>query len=985
LIEAVVMGCPVPLGPPKRRLLLALLALECGRPVSVDRLVDLVWADPPRAARRVVFAHIARLRAALAGAAAYGVELVSAPSGYLLRVDPSRVDAHRFERQVAASAGVADRAARSRLLREALELWRGSALEGLAEGSGAQSLAQGLEILRLSALETRIAADLDAGLHGVLVGELTQLVAEHPLRERMVGQLMLALYRCGDISGALEVYRRARGDLATQLGVDPGDELTALHTALLRRDPSLAAAPPALVSAHWDPGTAASADDPSQTDDPPQSGAPDPVPRQLPAAIRHFAGRSDQLKVLHDLLDHEATIGGALAVVAISGTAGVGKTALAVHFSHRAAHRFPDGQLYVNLRGFDASSSPVHPAAAARIFLDALGVPPARVPADSEACLAMYRSRLADTRTLIVLDNARDAEQVRPLLPGAPRCLVLVTSRDRLPGLVALDGALPLALDLLATDEARELLALRLGAERVATQRRAADELIDLCARLPLALNIAAARAIVQSDVQLAVLAARLRDARRRLDLLSTGESVADLRAVFSWSYQALETQAARLFRLLSLHPGPDIAVAAAAGLAALPRERACAALDALTRAHLISEHAPGRYAFHDLLRAYSTEQTRCDDPDDQRREAAHRMLDYYLHCAHHAARILDPHANPVGLERPRPGVILEPAMDRETALGWFAAERAVLPAVSARAAETGFPAEAWRLAWSFTDFFDRQGYWHDLAAAHGIALNAALQLGDRKGQAHAHRGIARADVRLGRYDIAHDHLKLALDLHGALADHEGQAGAHRSLAWLYERQGRYDEALAHARYAFDHSGAAGDRIQHARDLNAVGWLHALLGDHDAALARCDKALAQHRELGDDYGEAGTLDSLGYLNHHVGRHDRAAACYTQAIALCRDLGDRYNEADILSRLGDTWLAADNPGAARDAWRQALEILRDLGHCDTAKVRRKLRETGYDPPRGRAAIGDEKPYDGVDAPTTTHRYPMRTSPRSSSSR
>ncbi len=922
-IEAVVNGRTVHLGPPKRRLLLALLALECQHAVSVDRLVDLMWDVPPQAARRVVFAHIARLRAALAGAAAYGVQLLSTPSGYVLQVDSAHVDAHRFQRQVAAAAGVADPVARARLLREALELWQGSALEDPAAGPGAQSLARGLENLRLSAVEERIAAELAAGLHAVVVSELTQLVAQHPVRERLVGQLMLALYRCGDISAALQVYRRARADLATQLGVDPSGELTALHSSLLRRDPSLAAPP---------------------TGVPQESRAPEPAPRQLPSSIRHFTGRADQLKLLHDLLDHGNAGGGLLAAVVISGTAGVGKTALAVHFSHQAAHRFPDGQLYVNLRGFDPAACPLQPAAAARLFLDTLGVPPARIPADPDACLAMYRSRLADTRTLIVLDNARDAEQVRPLLLGAPRCLVLVTSRDRLSGLVALDGALPLVLDLLTHDEARELVAARLSPERLAPQRQAAEELIELCARLPLALNLALARAAASTDTPLSTLTEQLHDTRRRLDLLSAGETAADLRAVLSWSYYALDASTARAFRLLGLHPGPDITAAAATPLTGLPHEQARTALEQLSRAHLLIESTPGRYAFHDLLRAYARERVLGDDTDDDRHAARHRMFDYYLHTAHTASILLNPHRQPITLSEPCIEVVPDHPADHDEALNWFTDEQSVLVAITRCAAETGFPDHSWRLAWTCTTFFERRGRWQDLATVQNIALDAARRAGDQDGRANAHYGLARAYSRLGRLDEAHTNFLDAIELFRDLGDRIRQARTHLGLAWIRDLQGRADDSLDHARQAHDLARTTENQAIQANALNAMGWYHAQLGDGHQALLHCRQALTLQQQLGDRNGQATTWDSLGYACHLIGEYQEALVCYRHALDLYSSLGDRYNEADTLTHLAETHQAVGNTAAAQDAWHNALNILDVLQHPNADRVRARLAHT-----------------------------------------
>jgi NB-ARC domain len=380
-----------------------------------------------------------------------------------------------------------------------------------------------------------------------------------------------------------------------------------------------------------------------------------PVPAQLPPAVPAFIGRDAELASLDALLHPKAAAAGPATVViaALSGTAGVGKSALAVHWAHRAAAQFPDGQLYVNLRGFDPDGAAMEPSEALRGFLDALGAPATRIPESLSAQAGLYRTLLAGKRILVVLDNAKDAGQVRPLLPGSPGCLAIVTSRNQLTGLVATDSAYAMTLDLLGSGDARELLALRLGSRRVAREPDAVDEIIAGCARLPLALTIAAARAAGSPSFPLAVLATELREATRALDPLNGGDPATDVRAVFSWSYHALTTDAARLFRRLGLHPGPDIALPAAASLAAIPQDRARALLGELTRAHLLAEHAPGRYAFHDLLRAYATELARAHDSQNVRNAAAHRVLDHYLHTGVLLVfRTADPLGPPLGRTR---------------------------------------------------------------------------------------------------------------------------------------------------------------------------------------------------------------------------------------------------------------------------------------------------------------------------------------------
>jgi tetratricopeptide (TPR) repeat protein len=603
--------------------------------------------------------------------------------------------------------------------------------------------------------------------------------------------------------------------------------------------------------------------------------------------------------------------------------------------------------LYVNLRGFDPGGAVMAPAEAVRRFLDALGVPAERIPADLDAQAGLYRSLLAGRRMLVVLDNARDGEQVRPLLPGVPGCVVVVTSRSDLSGLVAAAGADPLTLDLLTGPESWQLLAARLGPQRLAAEPAAVEEIVESCARLPLALAIVASRAAAHPDFPLAALAGELRDPTERLDAFAARDPGSDLRAVFSWSYRALSPAAARLFRLLGLHPGPDISAAAAASLAGLPPARVRPVLAELTGAHLILEHLPHRYTLHDLLRAYAEEQTPTGHAADDGREAVHRLLDHYVHTAHAADRLLDPVRDPIVLVEPRPGVTPEHLTDKSSARAWFSAEHAVLLAALDHAVSTGFHAHAWQLAWSLVTFLDWQGHWRDYIATQRAALTAAERLGDMPAQALSHRHLARAYGFLGRLDEAQVELQHALEVYGRSDDRVGQGHTHLNLAWLRERQRRHADSLEHARLALDLYVAAGYRRGQAMALTATGWSKTQLGAHREALAACEQALPIFQELGDDAIEAATWDTLGYVHHHLGHHSEAAACYRRGIALYRDLGDRYLEADTLTHLGDTEHAASHTSAARDAWRQALTILDELGHPDADDVRDKIGDLGPD--------------------------------------
>jgi tetratricopeptide (TPR) repeat protein/transcriptional regulator with XRE-family HTH domain len=684
---------------------------------------------------------------------------------------------------------------------------------------------------------------------------------------------------------------------------------------------------------------------PDRSAEPGRAAEPDPaVPAQLPADVAAFTGRTAHLDRLTAVLDAAAAGSPAPVVIsAIAGTAGIGKTALAVHWAHRVRHRFPDGQLYVNLRGFHPSGSVVRPAQAIRGLLEALDVPRQRIPGDLDAQAALYRSELADRRMLVVIDNARDAEQVRPLLPGAPGCFVLVTSRNLLTSLVAVEGALPLTLDLLTVDESRQLLARRLGADRLSAEPEATEEIIARCARLPLALAIVAARAATNPGFPLRAIAGELRDADNRLDVLADEDPAGDLRAVFSWSVATLSDPAARMFRLLGLHAGPEVSAAAAASLAGLPADEVRPLLTELSRAHLIVEAAPGRYTLHDLLRVYAAELAEAAEPRERRRAAVHRLLDHYLYTAHAADRRLDPLRDTFEVTEPQPGVVPERPADYQEAMTWFTTEHPVLITAVGQAAASGFDVHAWQLARAVNEFLVRRGHWRDWIDTQHVALAATRRLADSSAEANAHRSLARAYTRLGRYEDAHTHYKLALDLFVAAGDVAGQAHTHNSIAEVWEHLGRYSDALDHARQAVELHRGAGHRRGEAGALNNVGWYHAQLGDYRPALESCEQALALMEELGDRYAVASVLDSLGYAHQRLGDHDRALARYHRSLSLFRELGDRYWEATLLTRIGETRHATGDPDAAREDWQRALAILDDLAHPDAEQVRVRLQK------------------------------------------
>jgi DNA-binding SARP family transcriptional activator len=925
----------VDLGPVQQRVVLAVLALQAGRPIGRQQIINAVWGEtPPRNAVNLVQRHVSGLRRVLEpdrpGHTPSGL-LAWTDAGYLLTLSAGALDLDELERLLArarAERATGQLRGAADALHSALGLWRGPVCDGLSSpflDAQADRLAES----RVSMIEERIDLDLAIGRHADLIAELRDLVAEHPLRERLRGLLMLALYRAGRQADALNAYREARRYLQDELGVEPAAPLQELHQQILAADPSLMAM----------------ARDEVRIDASMKTGTRRPVPAQLPHRIPDFTGRETELARLNALASQSSgDVGNAVVITVITGTAGVGKSALAVHWAHQVRDLFPDGQLHVNLRGFGPAGSAMEPAEAIRGFLDGFAVPSDRIPLDLDARAALYRSVLADLRVLVVLDNARDVDQIRPLLPGSPGCVVVVTSRNQLTSLVAMDGAHTVELDLLSAAEARRLLSRRLGRERVAGEPSSADEIIRACAGLPLALAVAAANAVANSRLPLSTLADELRETHGRLDALDAGDKYTDVRAVFSWSYQALDAPAARQFRLLGLHTGPDISTSAVASLAGVPPTQARRQLADLVRAHLLTERVSGRFAQHDLLHEYASELSVTQDTPAERAWAVQRVLDHYLHTAYIADQLLRPRRDdPITLAPAQPLAAPETLSDYRDALAWFATERQVLLAALRQAVSLGFDTHAWQLAWAVTSYLDRHGHWYDAAASHRAALEASQRLGDLNAQAIIHCCLASAYCRLDGHSAANEHLQQALELYEALGDQAGKAHAHRTMAWVLDRQGRYREALPHVVQAIELFRIADRPAGEARALNAVGWFHILLGDPEAGLRDCQHALDTQREIGDRSGQADTMDSIACAYTFLARYDEATDFYRQALELYREFGDRYYEADTLHALGDARLAAGDPASAMGAWHDALTILDELGLPEAAKLRAKLSD------------------------------------------
>ncbi|ACU37620.1 Tetratricopeptide TPR_2 repeat protein [Actinosynnema mirum DSM 43827] len=675
------------------------------------------------------------------------------------------------------------------------------------------------------------------------------------------------------------------------------------------------------------------------------------VPQQLPAAPGPFAGRVAELSRLDRALTATAphgsppTAGAAVLVSAIGGAGGIGKTWLALAWAHHRLERFPDGQLFVDLHGFSPVDAPVEPAMAVRGFLDALGVAPGRVPADLGAQTALYRSLLAGRRMLIVLDNAATAEQVVPLLPGSPTCTVLVTGRHRLASLIDRHGARHLSLDGLSHDEARTLLTARLGAARIASASAAVDELIRLCGGHPLALSITARNVDTSPGAPLAEVAAELRELGLEAFDHDT-DPAASLPTVLSWSLRRLTDEQRVVFSLLGIAPGPDTTPPATAALTRLSSAHARRALAALEGASLVERRPGGRYAMHDLVRRYAAD-TAEELPEGVREVALTRVVDFHLHTAYAAERLLAPHRELLPPGPPAPGVRPSPLPDAAAALAWLDVEYTTLLAAQRTATARGRHDAAWHLAWNLHTFQLRRGHRHDMLAVWRAALNAAPHLPDPTARSRSLRFLGRACSRLGLHEQAIAHLDRALDLAAERDDPTEQALTHRQLATAWDLNGDGRRALEHARRTLHLYRSLDKPVWEADALNAVGWYAARVNEFDTAYTHCRAALPLFQRHHERDGEANTLDSLGYIAQRRGEHQQALDHYHRALALYRDLGHAPEVANTLDHMGHPHAALGQHAQARARWEEALELYLEQGREeDASRVRRELDDARH---------------------------------------
>ncbi|BCY10353.1 SARP family transcriptional regulator [Actinoplanes sp. L3-i22] len=922
----------VQLGGPQQRAVLALLLVQVNQVVSTERICERLWGDQaPAAARSLVQGCVAKLRRALRDGP--HDPLVTRPPGYLLRLDPDALDVGRFEQLVDDADRLAGHDSGPRLeqararLRDALALWRGPAYDGIGLPA-CQAEADRLHERRLATVEKRVDLDLRLGPDAALVAELRELTREHPLRERLWGQLMLALHRTERRADALDAYREIRRALVDELGVEPGPALQRIHRTILADTPP--------------------------TDPPPAPAPQSGGPAQLPAPVAAFTGRD------HDLNRLDTLRAGA-SIVVICGTAGVGKTALAVQWAHTLRGRYDGGQLYLDLRGY-ATAGPVAPVEALTGFLAALGVPADRVPTDETQAAALYRSLVADRRMLVLLDNAYGVEQVRPLLPGGPEHLVVVTSRDTLGGLVARDGAAHLRLGVLGPDEAQALLSRVLGAERVAAEPGATAELARLCAHLPLALRIAAADLVTRPARPIGAHVTQLRGDNRLGTLAVDGDPEYAVRAAFGVSYASLRPAARRLFRRLGLAPGPDCTADDAALLGDLDRDTAAGLLGRLAGAHLVDEHLPGRYAGHDLLRLYAAERAAAEEPADQRRAAGQRLLDGYLDRARAAADVLYPHMLRL------PGAAAGPA--HQDALAWLEAERHNLVIAVGRAAREGPRRSAWLLADALRGYFHLRRYTADWFTVANAALDAARADHDDAGQAAARHslgtayrsisdhhealrqyakglglarrcGWAQAEAtalgnlgivsrKLGRLRAAARQLDAALVIDRRLGRTAGEANNLSMLATVYLEMGDLDRAAEHFAAALELNTLIGSRHGEALALTGLGQVALELGRSDDAGTHLTAARHRYAEVGDRDGAAVTHCLLALRDCDLGRPGPGREHALTALALAREFGDRQTEAMALNALGAADRLRGEPDAAAGHHRHAYQLAQDTG-------------------------------------------------------
>lgn len=930
---------------PMPRAVLAALLLNCNTAVSTDQLIDAVWGEqPPPTATAALHNHLARLRRWLGKEG--GARIRTVAPGYLIQVEPGELDLHTFA-DLCASGREAVRDGRwtkaSADLSGALGLWRGRPAADVPHLHGQDAQIQQLFESRLQALEGRMEADIQLGRHGEVIGELRALTAEHPLSEVFHGQLMLALYRADRQAESLDVFQGLRRVLSDELGVEPSGAVQELFGRILQADPGLALGAPAptddVPPLHLAPGG---------------PGAQPPVPRgpaQLPADIAAFTGRADQLRqALSVLSSAPGTVEPGLpapvpvpVVSVISGAAGVGKTALAVHVGHRLRADYPDGQLYTVLGG--SGSSPRDPGDVAGAFLAALGVDAAAIPQDPDARAAAYRSALSDLRVLIVLDDAKDAAQVRPLIPGSGGCAVLVTSRSRIAGL---PGNRLIHLDGLGDTDARTLLELSVGADRLADEPTATAGILTACSGLPLALAVAGARLASRPQWKVQDLADRLRPAHRRLSELAYGDLA--VRAAIDLSYTALGDQGpqggrlAQFLLLLGLWTGPDLALEPTAALLGVDEAEAEQALERLVDLNLVESPAALRYRLHDLIHAYALGHAVQSIPEAERSAAVARLVTWYLYAVDGANGAAERVRRRLALlertEEPVPGPVFADAAE---SFSWLGAERLNLMAAIRLAADHGQFALAWQLPWLLEEFHLSRWHHADWGELCAIAIDSARSSGDVAAEARMLSVAANHLQETHDYDQALAYRRQVLDLHRRVGNREKEANTMVSIGIIHLGAGRYQEAIDWFKEAIPIVRSVSSPFALASVLNALAEAYSGAEYFDDAIASFQGSLAAARAADSRFAEAATLDGLGVTYQRCGRTAEAIECLQQAVAIQQGLAEGQGEGRSLDNLAASLLADGRPAEARSCWERALKIFTELSHPQADAVAERLRE------------------------------------------